>query len=115
MNTRWIVIFAALALAMAVGFIAYNAGISQGVEQSGKIVTAPGGGAYPYPYHWHRPWGFGFFFAPLFFLLFWVLIFRGLFGHRWRGGRCGQRLDEWHRQAHERMWNDPSGGGAPTR
>lgn len=115
-NYRWIAIVAAVALATAVGWIAYNAGVSQGIEQSGRIITAPGGAPHAYPYHWHRPWGFGFFFVPLFFILFWVLIFRGLFGHGgWHRGRCGQRLDEWHREAHERMWNDPSSGGAAAR
>jgi len=110
-SIRWAVLVGALMLACAVGFWAYQAGLAQGVEQSGKIA-APPPGAYPYPYPyygWHRPWGFGFFFGPLFFLAFWLIVVRGLF---WRrrfgyGGGCGpggrfDRLEEWHRQAHAR-------------
>ena len=106
---RWAVIVGALILAVGVGAFAYNAGLAHGIEQSGKIVAAPGA---PYPYYyggWHRPWGFGFFFGPIFFILFWVFVMRAIFGgHRWRRGCGGEsRLDEWHRRAHERMWNEP--------
>ncbi len=113
---RLAVIVGALVLAAIVGGIAYNVGLTQGIEQSGKVITAPGGpnvGPYPYPYPypyygWHRPWGFGFFFFPFFFLAFWFLIIRGIF---WRGGwhrrGCGVRddFDDAHRRAHERMSN----------
>jgi len=104
---RWIALVGALLLAVAVGFWAYQAGMANGIEQSGKIVVPPSGGPYPYPYPyygWHRPWGFGFFFVPLFFV-FWFLVVRGLFWRRaWYGGGCGPRgrFDEWHRQAHAR-------------
>ena len=107
-NIRWIPIVAAVLLAVVVGGIAYNAGIASGIEQAGTSVAAPGG---PYPYMgWHRAWGFPFFFGPVFFIVLWFVILRGLFwrGHGW-SRRCGGGLDEWHRRAHERMWNDPSG------
>jgi hypothetical protein len=100
---RWIVLAGALLLAIAVGFWAYQAGMAHGIEQSGKIVAPPSGGPYPYPYPyygWHRPWGGGFFFVPLFFI-FWFLVVRGLFWRRaWYGGGCGPRgrFDEWRRQ-----------------
>ncbi|MCU1228298.1 MAG: hypothetical protein JWO97_1182 [Acidobacteria bacterium] len=104
---RWAVIIGALALAIGVGAFAYNAGLAQGIEQSGKIVAAPGA-AYPYYYGWHRPFGFGFLFGPIFFVAFWIFVMRAIFGgHRWRG-RCGDRMfDERHRRAHEQMWNEP--------
>ena len=107
MNRRQGIAFAVAAFVFAalVGAMAYNYGVSQGIEESGKIVTAPPPGAapYPYPYHWHRP--FGFFFVPLFIILFWFVLIRGVF---WGGGwhrRCayGGGFDEWHRRAHERM------------
>ena len=117
---RWIAVVGALLLAAAVGFAAYQAGvergIERGIEQSGKIVAPPSGAnpypyPYPYPYYgWHRPWGFGFFSVPLFFI-FWFLVIRGLFWRRaWYGGGCGPRgrFDEWHRQAHR--WGE---GEAP--
>lgn len=89
MNTRirWTIVIGALLLAAAVGVVAYNAGISQGIaqgiEQSGKVIAAPPG-AVPYYYVGHRPWGFGFFFVPLFFVAFWLLAFRGFRGHHHR-------------------------------
>lgn len=117
-STRWWVLAGALLLAAAVGFWAFQAGVAQGIEQSGKIAVPPAGaaGPYPYPYPspyygWHRPWGFGFFFGPLFFIAFWLLLVRGVFWRRraWYGGYggpCGGgpygRFEEWHRQAHER-------------
>ena len=94
-NYRWIAIAAALLLAAMVGFAAYQAGVERGIEQSGRMVAPPSGAnpyPYPYPYYgWHRPWGFGFFFVPFFFLL-WFLVIRGLFWRRsWYGGGCGPR------------------------
>jgi hypothetical protein len=105
---RWAVIIGALLLAAIVGGIAYNAGIAHGIEQSGKVISAPPPYSYPYPYYgWHRPWGFGFFFVPLFFVAFWLFVVRGLFWRRgWHRHGCGgyaERFDEWHRQSHERM------------
>ncbi len=99
---RWIAVVAAVLLAAGVGVMAYNAGVVHGVAQSGKIVTGPQG-VYPYM-GWH-PWGFGFFFGPLFLILFFFFfVVRGLFWGAWHRGRCGYRgLDEWHRQAHETM------------
>jgi hypothetical protein len=110
---RWLVLAGALLLAAAVGFWAFQAGVAQGLELSGKIVApSPGvAGPYPYPYPypyygWHRPWGFGFFFVPLFFIAFWLLLIRGVFWRRrWHvGSGCGpyDRFEEWHRRAHER-------------
>ena len=125
-GTRWLVLAGALLLAAAVGFWAFQAGVAQGIEQSGKIAAAPSGtpGPYPYPYPyygWHRPWGFGFFFGPLFFIAFWLILIRGVFwrrrawygGPRGYGGGCGPygRFEEWHRQAHERE-RDPMTAGA---
>ena len=96
-NFRWIPIVAAVVLAAVIGGIAYNAGVVVGMEQAGTIGP--------------RPWGFPFFFGPLFFIFFGIMILRGFFwgGRGWHRHRCGGGLDEWHRRAHERMWNDPSG------
>ena len=94
---RWLPIVAAIVLAAVVGGIAYNAGVAHGIQQSGKVLVPAAPGPYPYPYPyaygWH-PWGFGFFFVPLFFILFWFVILRGLFWHRrWHHGRCGFGYD----------------------
>lgn len=107
MNHRWTIILGALLLAAVVGGIAYNAGIAQGMAQSGKIVTMapPPGGAYPspYPYYgWYRPWGFV---SPFFVVFLGFLVLRGLFWRRgcYGYGCGGSRFEEWHRRMHERM------------
>jgi hypothetical protein len=103
-------------LAVAIG--AYNAGVAQGIAQSGRAITAPPAGT-PYVYLWPRPWGFGFFpIFPFFFFLFLFFVARGLLWRGpWRGGR-GYRydgvppaFDEWHRRAHGEQ---PSSRPAPT-
>lgn len=119
---RWIAIVGALLLAAMVGFAAWQAGVAHGIEQSGKIVVPPSGGAggpYPYPYYgWHRPWGFGFgfLFIPL-FIAFWFFVVRGLF---WRGAWYGGggphgRFEEWHRQAHARDAGQAAPGASGER
>jgi hypothetical protein len=96
-----------IAAAAAIGIGAYNAGVAQGIVESGRAVAAPPAGT-PYVYVWPRPWGFGFFpIFPLFFLIFFFFVVRGLLWRgRWRGG-WGCRydgvppaFDEWHRRAH---------------
>ncbi|HEY0557330.1 MAG TPA: hypothetical protein VGG20_23950 [Thermoanaerobaculia bacterium] len=132
-SIRWPVVLAVLLLAAGVGFWAYQAGVAHGIEQSGKIVfaaptapVAPAPGAYPYPYPypyygWHGPFGHGYFFGPLLFLIFGLVVARvilrglfwrragyGLYGAPFYGGYgggyggCGPRgrFEEWHRQAH---------------
>jgi len=115
------VLFAVLLVASAIGagMYGYNVGVAQGIAQSAAAAAQTG--AQPAPVMFYpRPWGFGFGFfpfAPLFFIAFWILIFRGLF---WRGrwGRgygygygCGYdgvppAFDEWHRRAHGRSAAD---------
>lgn len=110
------VLFAVLLLMAAIGagMYGYNVGVAQGLAQGAAAAAAQTGAAPAAPVMFYpRPWGFGFGFfpfAPLFFLVFWVLIFRGLF---WRGSRWGRgygygcgyggvppAFDEWHRRAH---------------
>jgi len=135
-GNRWLILVGALLFAAAVGFWAFQAGTAHGIEQSGKIVVAPppaapAPGAYPYPYPypyygWHRPWGFGFFFGPILFIAFWLILIRGLFWRRrvWYGGYhrpgCGpfgpqSRFEEWHRQAHEREREAAAAGAQGER
>jgi hypothetical protein len=115
---RLIVLVGAVLVLTMIGFMAWQAGVAHGIEQSGKIVVPPAGGPYPYPYPypydgwgWHRPWGFGFFYAPL-VVVFLVVAVRSLSRRRaWYGDGCGPRgaFEEWHRQAHAR-----DAGGPPA-
>ncbi len=100
---RWWFFAVAALVAIAAGFFAYNAGMSHGAAIA--ALQAPAGSAaypypYPYPYGWHRPWGFGF--GPLFFLLFFFLLFRGCWG--W-GGPWRRH---WYYEERARMKEGPS-------
>src|SRR5262245_40505558 len=111
MAVKVLVALLAVLVIAGAGFYGYNVGVAHGVTQSAALAeraaAAPGTPVVFYP----RPWGygFGFFpFAPLFFIFFWILIFRSLF---WRGPRWGRgygygygcapggvppAFDEWH-------------------
>ena len=135
---RWaLVAFAVLAM-VAIGGIAYQAGVSQGIALQPPAAAAPAapGGAQAAPapvydgYRYYRPWRYGPFgfvwplFSILFFVFFMKAIFWGLFGYGWGWRRRWyydrpddygpSRFDEWHRRAHERMRDDraPSSPGA---
>jgi hypothetical protein len=121
---RWAIALLVLLAAAAIGAVAYQVGVSHGLALRPPVVAAPpaaGGPAaipgpyvYPaYPYGYYRPWRFGFF-GPFLFVLFWFVIFRGMFrmGGGWPRWHHGDpdywpgRFDEWHRRAHERMQRD---------
>jgi hypothetical protein len=96
-----------LAAAAAIGIGAYNAGVAQGIAESGRAIAVPPAAGTPYVYMW-RPWGFGFFpIFPIFFLFFLFFVVRGLLWRgSWRGGRACRydgvppAFEEWHRRAH---------------
>ena len=80
-------IFGAVLVAIGVGLLAYQAGVSHGIAVSGQLAAAPAGAG---PYGWYGPhvfFGFGPFF-PFLFLLFWFAVLRGLF---WGGPGGGVR------------------------
>ncbi len=110
-----IVLVVAVAAGLAgVGTQIYNAGVAQGIAQSGKLPSpGPGAGPYPYPFYPYyggpfHLFGFGFFgllwMVLLIFLVFAVLR-RAYWGGRPWGGSYGRGaprwFEEWHRQAHE--------------
>src|SRR5205823_13563537 len=122
-----------LVAAAAIGTMAYQAGVSQGIALQPPAATAPvapGGAAqatpapypyYPYRYYGRGPFGFFGFVGPLFGLIFFIFIMRtifwGLFGWDWGGrGRWWStgydpaygpsRLDDWHGRAHDRIGDD---------
>jgi hypothetical protein len=103
----------ALVILAGVAFLgvgAYNAGVSQGLAQSGQVVVTPG--SYPvgpyiggYGYGWGHGLGFGFFgfLGTLFFIFLLIGLLRAAFGHgrRW-GGRGGPG-----------SWGGPGGWAGP--
>ena len=116
-----IVLSIALALLLVAGLVGmgvyiYNAGVAQGMLQSGKIET-PGTAVVPVPYYapYYGPYGFGFgcFFllVPLFFIFLFFGLLRGFFWRRrwWGGGGPrgynGEQIppwvQDWHRKMHE--------------
>jgi ABC-type Fe3+ transport system permease subunit len=105
--SRILIALLVIAGIVGLGVYEYRLGVARGVAMSGKLPGAPPG-AYPYPV-----WGWGFHpFGFVFPLLFLLLIFglgRRLFWggwgrpYGWRRNGPPAELDEWHRQAHERM------------
>ena len=108
-----------IAVLVGIGTYVYNAGITQGMAASGKLV-APDGSALPYPYYapHYGLFGFGIFglIFPLLFIFLILGLLRGIFFGGWRGrwgwgGMRGQRgewphdvppmVEEWHRKMHE--------------
>jgi hypothetical protein len=105
--SRWAGALLAVLLAALVGAWTYNLGLAHGLA-----TQLPDSAAGPYPWAFYRPWGLGFPFFPLSFLLFWFVaarIFlrggprRGGWGGYYGGGGRGvpPMFEEWHRRAHE--------------
>ena len=67
---RFAALLAVALMAVVVGAVGYQIGISHGLALGGQAAAANGVPPYgwPPPYGWYRPWGFGFgFLFPLFF------------------------------------------------
>jgi hypothetical protein len=105
-------LFGVMVVAMLVGVVGYQLGVSHGLAL-GAQAAAPDGAL---PYGWYRPHPFGFFpIFPFLFLAFWFVMLRGFFWGRpgrWRTHRLdwddpAARFDAWHRRAHERMNTEP--------
>jgi hypothetical protein len=134
---RWALVALAVLAAVAVGTIAYQAGVSHGVAlQPPPAVTAPpvpgGAQAAPvppspyayYPYRYYGP-GRGGFIGPLLGIFLFVFVLRALFWgacgwgwrRRWRNydypAYGPSQFDDWHRRAHDRMRDDRA-PAAPT-
>ena len=107
---HWTVVLIAVAFAVGIGVVGYQAGVAHGLALQVPEGTAPNMVA---PYGWYRPWGFGLF-GPFFFILFWFVLLRTLV---WGGRRrwyyhyrdeVPGRFEEWHRRAHDRMKDESS-------
>jgi hypothetical protein len=99
----WIwVLLLVVVVATAVGIGAYNAGLSEGLEEAGRAgevvrVVGPDRGFFP----------FGLFLFPLFFFGLFFLARAAFWGRGWHGhgpwGPGGRReaIEGWHRRLHE--------------
>jgi hypothetical protein len=132
-----VLVVALIAAAAAIGWMAYNAGLTQGAAQAAgaSLGAAQAAGAQqgvvPYAMygpHFMQPFGFGFLgcLVPLAFLflvfgLFRLVVCGGMRRHMHGGwGAPGgfapdrmrehwhQRMDEWHREAHAAGSGDSS-------
>ena len=90
--------------AIAIGVTAYNAGVTQGLVDSGHVVVAPGypAGSYVGGYGYDRG-GFGFFgfLGTVFFIFLVIALLRAVIG----GGRGGWGGRGWG----GRGWGGPGG------
>jgi hypothetical protein len=99
----WVIV---VVIALAVGAMGYNIGVSHGLGMAAPAAGAPGAAM---PYLWYRPWGFGFgplFLVLLFFFVLRPLLWGGAYGRRWYYAHPYElppRFEEWHRRAHEQM------------
>jgi uncharacterized membrane protein len=111
----WIAVIVLVALvAVAVGIGAYNAGMSQGLEETGRAgevvrVVGPGYGVFP----------FGFVFPLLFFFLIFFLIRGAFWGRRWGPGghhweSRERAIEDLHRRLHQRETTERSPGDTGT-
>jgi hypothetical protein len=107
-------------LGIAVGVGAYNAGLREGMEDSGRAVevvrVVDGRGFFP----------FGLILFPLFLLGIFALFRAAFWRGRWGGHGSGQwgpgpgkggreMFEDWHRRLHEQGTGDhPGAGGEPA-
>jgi len=109
----WIGALVAVLVAVGIGVLAYQAGVSHGLALQLPAAGAAAAGPFYPPYYWYRPWGFGLF-GPVFFIVFWVVLLRAMFWRsraRWHRSYCTDGpspFDDWHRRAHERMNATPT-------
>jgi hypothetical protein len=102
-----------VAAVIGAGTYVYNAGVTQGLAQSGKL-SGPDGTVAPYVYGPYPHFGFwpfgligGLFFLFLLFGLLRLIFWRGQRGWGWRGDperwkdHVPPMIEEWHRKMHE--------------
>ena len=108
---RILLVVVLVGAAIGIGVTAYDAGVTNGLAQSGQVVVTPGG--YPVAPYVGYGWGFGHgfgFFGFLGMLLFLFLLF-GLIRAAFGGGRRG-----WGPGGHDHDrggWRGESWRGSP--
>jgi len=115
------------------GVAVYNAGVTQGLVESGQVAVAPAGYVGPYVGGYGYGWGHGFsffgFLGTLFFIFLLIALVRAAFGrgrrwggpggwdgHRGWGGPGDPRRDHWEarvRDYHEELHRTAGDRGGP--
>ncbi|MDQ2933511.1 MAG: hypothetical protein M3R49_00765 [Chloroflexota bacterium] len=108
-------LFRAIAALVLIGLVAligvnvYEAGMAQGMADAARTAVASGQPApvvyYPGP-HWGYG-GFGFFW-PILWIVGLFLLFGLLRGGRGKWGGHHDRLEDWHRRAHQDASDRPA-------
>jgi hypothetical protein len=107
--------FRAVAALVLVGLVAligvnvYEAGVAQGIADAGRTVVASGQPV-PVVYYPGSHWGYGGFgfFWPLLWIVGLFLLFGLLRGGRGKWGGHHDRLEDWHRRAHQDAPDQPA-------
>jgi hypothetical protein len=108
-------LFRAIAALVLIGIVAligvnlYEAGVAQGIADAGRTAVSSSQPVpvvyYPGP-HWGYG-GFGFFW-PILWIVGLFLLFGLLRGGRGRWGGHRDRLEDWHRRAHQEPPDRPA-------
>ena len=131
---RVVAVLLLVAVVIGVGTAVYNAGVTAGLTEAALQAAASGDPAPiirdAYGYGWagpyaHGPFGYGFGFFGIIFLILGIFLIFGLiraaFGGRWGGpglrgpgswgGGRREMVEDWHREMHRR---EGSGGEQPA-
>ena len=99
---RALVALALIGVVVLIGVNVYDAGVAQGIADAGRTAVSSGQPV-PVVYYPGPHWGYGGF--GLFWPIFWILglfLLIGLFrGGRGKWGGHRDRLEDWHRHAHQ--------------
>jgi hypothetical protein len=106
---RALVALALIGVVVLIGVNVYDAGVAQGIADAGRTAVSSGQPVpvvyYPGP-HWGYG-GFGFFW-PILWIFGIFLLFGLLRGGRGRWGGHHDRLEDWHRRAHDETPERPA-------
>jgi hypothetical protein len=92
--------------AIGIGITAYNAGVTQGLADSGQVVVAPGYPVGPYVGGYGYGWGHGGFGFFGFFIFILIALFRAVLGGGRGHGRGGWGGPGWGGPGGRGPWSD---------
>ena len=106
---RALVALALIGVVVFIGVNVYDAGVARGIADAGRTAVSSGQPV-PVVYYPGPHWGYGGF--GLFWPILWIfgifLLFGLLRGGRGRWGGHHDRLEDWHRRAHDERPERPA-------